>query len=384
LKTFQIYYSSDALPTTWDELVTHDLFLQTKYLKALELAAPSNIVLFYVGIYSNEKLIGIAIIQRVKLYLKDMFRKTKVSCFKEFFQNIISKVLKGNILVVGNLTHTGQHGVYFSSHEIALNDYLSLVFEALNQLKREIKSAQNKTIRLILFKDFFTKDIAFNNQVQFSKHKLHRVSVQPNMIMGVRSNWKDMNNYISDLNKKYRDRYKRAKKKRDGIRTIELDLDTIKLNKEKLHNLYLNVSNHAKFNSFILPELHFYTMKFNLGDDFKVFGYYLNDELVGFYTLILNGKQLETYFLGYDSEYQYANQLYLNMLYDMLDYGITNQFSSIIYARTAMAIKSSVGAKPHQMEMYLKHTNRILNSILRPVFGLMNPKQNWEERHPFH
>ena len=150
-----------------------------------------------------------------------------------------------------------------------------------------------------------------------------------------------------------------------------------------MHELYLNVSDNARFNTFILPQNHFYELKLKLKDKFKVYGYYLNDVLVGFYTLILNGKDLETYFLGYDSKHQYSNQLYLNMLYDMLQFGIENRFDTIVYARTAMAIKSSVGAKPEPMVMYLKHTNPFLNAILYPVFKLMNPAQNWEERHPF-
>ena len=378
-----MYYSSEALPITWDDLAIHDMFLQSKYLKALEKAAPDNIQLFYIGIFDNQKLIGVAIVQRVKLYLKDMFRKTEVSCLKEFFQNVISKVLKGNILVVGNLTHTGQHAIYFEDNQISYTEYLNLVFEALNQLKEEIKRTQCKTIRMILLKDFFTKKDKYNNQGEFDKHDLHRLSVQPNMIMEVRSNWKTIDDYISDLSKKYRDRYKRAKKKLGTIEPVELDLEAIQLNANQLHRLYLNVCNNAKFNSFILPDNHFYIMKENLEDDFKVFGYYLDGKLIGFYTLILNNKQLETYFLGYDSEHQYSNQLYLNMLYDMLAYGIGHQFLSIVYARTAMAIKSSVGAEPYGMVMYMKHTNTILNTILRPVFSLMNPKQEWEERHPF-
>lgn len=105
--------------------------------------------------------------------------------------------------------------------------------------------------------------------------------------------------------------------------------------------------------------------------------------MVGFYTLLLNNSTLETYFLGYDSEHQYKNQLYLNMLYDMAKYGIENKFSTIVYARTAMEIKSSVGAKPKPMVMYLKHTNGLINIMLKQVFRLMNPKQNWKERHPF-
>ena len=116
---------------------------------------------------------------------------------------------------------------------------------------------------------------------------------------------------------------------------------------------------------------------------FRVYAYYLDNQIVGFYTLILNNKSLETYFLGYDSQYQSKHQLYLNMLYDMLQFGIENKLRQVVYARTAMAIKSSVGANPFKMIMYLKHTNWLMNLLLKVIFKLMNPKQNWEERHPF-
>ena len=75
--------------------------------------------------------------------------------------------------------------------------------------------------------------------------------------------------------------------------------------------------------------------------------------------------------------------MYLNMLYDMADFAIKNEFTSIVYARTAMEIKSSVGAKPQKMFVYLKHTNLCMNIILKRIFKLMNPTQEWEERHPF-
>ena len=127
----------------------------------------------------------------------------------------------------------------------------------------------------------------------------------------------------------------------------------------------------------------FYSLKKRLKENFRVFGYYLDNELIGFYTLILNNKVLETYFLGYDKEHQYPNQLYLNMLYDMVDFAIENKFTSIVYARTAMEIKSSVGAESKEMVMYMKHTNEVVNAILKQVFSFMNPTQKWKKRHPF-
>ncbi|MCF7559568.1 GNAT family N-acetyltransferase [Sabulilitoribacter multivorans] len=359
------------------------MFLQSHYLKALEEASPDNIQWFYVGVFKDNVLVGIAVIQRVQLYLKDIFRQTNVSCIKTFFKDLVSKILKGNILVVGNLTHTGQHGVFFNTETVSQSEFFEVIFSALNDIKDRIKTDQNKKIRAIMLKDYFTDDLIHNSKEVFNDAKLHRVFVQPNMILSIKPEWIVFENYVNDLNKKYRDRYKRARKKRNSIKPIELNLEEIKAHSKELHKFYMNVSNNAKFNTFILPENHFYSLKSQLNEDFKVFGYYLKDKLVGFYTLILNNSALETYFLGYDEAHQYENQMYLNMLYDMLEFGIKHKFKTVVYARTAMEIKSSVGAEAKPMVVYLKHTNRFLNAILKQVFKLMNPSQDWEERHPF-
>lgn len=379
---YRIFKSINEVPQQWDNLVVHDIFLKRTYLKALEEASPKNINPFYIGIFKADTLIGVALVQRVQLYLKDMFRDTKVSCIKTFLKDAISKVLKGNILVVGNLTHTGQHGMYFNSKEISKSDFYSFIFQGISEIEAIIKKNQGKTIRLIMLKDFFEDD-AMLDDIFFQKEKLHRAIVQPNMVMNIRDVWGCNDDYIGCMNKKYRTRHKRAKKKLNSIVCKEMSLEEVKSNSSLLHSLYLNVSNNAKFNTFILPEHHFYTYKLQLKENFRVFGYYLKDELIGFFTLILNNEQLETYFLGYDSKHQYPNQLYLNMLYEMAKFGIEHNFKHVVYARTAMEIKSSVGAKPKAMRLYLKHTNSFLNAILKQVFRLMNPSQDWEERHPF-
>ena len=100
--------------------------------------------------------------------------------------------------------------------------------------------------------------------------------------------------------------------------------------------------------------------------------------------MILNNKKLETYFLGYNPELQHEYQMYLNMLYNMANFGIENKMETIVFARTAMEIKSSIGAKPHTMYLYLKHTNNIIaNTVLKFIVKYMNPIREWQERHPF-
>ncbi|PNQ75443.1 GNAT family N-acetyltransferase [Hanstruepera neustonica] len=380
---FKIFDTSDKLPNDWDSLGPHDIYLQRNYLQALEKASPNNISSYYIGFYNDDVLIGIALVQRVQLYLNDIFRNHKDSCFQERFKNVISRILKGNILVVGNITHTGQHGIYFDTQKMPYDTFLKCLFEALNDLKTHIRSKHGKKIRAVLMKDYFLNETIHDYSTVLSNFGLTKVSVQPNMIMDVRSHWKTFDEYIGNLHKKYRDRYKTARKKSRQIIKRELDINAIQEQSKSMYELYKNVSDNARINTFILPQDHFLIYKKQLGDQFKVYGYYFKNELIGFYSLILNQPYLETYFLGYDTAYQYKNQLYLNMLYDMAQYGIENKFKHIVYARTAMEIKSSIGAKPLKMVMYLKHTNWLLNTLLKYIFQFMNPSTEWQERHPF-
>ena len=381
---FKIYKSVSELPTTWDSLPTRDVFLKTPFLKALEVSCPNNIETNYVAIFKDDCIAGIAIIQRVELYLDDVFRNTSDNALKRVTKSVIAKVVRGNTLIVGNLMHTGQHGLYFNPLVIAQTTYLETVFKAIDSLSIQIKQDYNKTVRMVCFKDYFETDAIHTEAALFTTHKLYKVQVQPNMIFDIPEQWATINDYATALTKKYRSRYKTALKKASVITKKELNLEAIEAASDQIYSLYKNVSDNASVNSFLLHDRHFFNLKKELNDQFRLFGYYLNDELVGFYTLILNTTHLETYFLGYNPEYQYKHQLYLNMLYDMLSFGIVNKYTQIVYARTAMEIKSSVGAKPKTMHIYMKHTNTtFLNPLLKRIVSTLNPSINWEERHPF-
>ena len=380
---YKIFTEYSQLPDAWDALANHDVLLQSTYLKALENSSPNNISWYYVGIFKDDYLAGIAVIQHVQLYLKDMFRINSSAKWKAVVRSLLSKVLKGNILVVGNLMQTGQHGIFFDGIQLSQTDYIETLFKALEAIQISIKKTDKKTIRVLLFKDYFEEDTIHQSQEYFKQNGFYQLNVQPNMVLTIPSHWKHFDHYLNDLSAKYRTRYKRAVKKLGNMSVKELQLDTIQLHSKQLYDLYKNVCNNAPFNTFILHEAHFYQLKKALQDNFKIFGYFLNEKLVGFHTLILNNHQLETYFLGYDETHQHSNQLYLNMLYMMLHFGVDNRFETIVYARTAMEIKSSVGAKAVPMSMYLKHTNKLINLMLKWLFKVMNPSSTWEERHPF-
>lgn len=381
---YKLYRSISDLPNSWDSLLVENVFLKTAFLKALESSSPTNISTYYLTVFSSDELVGIAIIQRVQMYFDDVFRKTSNQLFKRCGKWLISKIVKGNALIIGNLMHTGQHGLYYNSEKITQTNYLNLISEAVAELTQTIQQQFNKKIRIIAFKDYFEYDDIHLNQAFFKKEALYKAKVQPNMIFEVDSEWRSSDDYVAAFNKKYRRRYRTARKKSASIEKRELELDDIQSHSETIYQLYENVSDNAGINSFKLNNKHFYHLKKHMKADFKFFGYFINEELVGFYTLIRNYDKLETYFLGYNQDLQHQHQMYLNMLFDMAFYGINHQFKQVIFARTAMEIKSSIGAKPNDMFIYLKHTNNVIaNTVLKLVVKYANPIREWEERHPF-
>jgi len=380
----KIYNNVSELPERWNTLVAHDVFLQTPFLNALEQSCPNNINLYYIGVYSSNTLVGIIIMQWVEIYAKDIFRKSNDHYLKKISKILVAKIVRGNALVVGNLMHTGQHGIYFNDKKISQSVYLEEVFKALNKVSNQIKKTHNKRIRIIGFKDYFDNDRIHSSSEFFMTKNLYKIQVQPNMIFSLPTHWNMIEDYIFELKNKYKRRYKTARKKIGAINSKELTIKDLETASNILYSLYKNVSDNAKVNSFVLPQNHFISLKEHMQNNFKVFGYFLNNELVGFYTLILNNEILETYFLGYDDKRQSQHQIYLNMLFDMLTYAINNNFKTLVFARTAMEIKSSVGAKPNTMHIYMKHANNfIANKILKLIVNTLNPIKKWNERHPF-
>lgn len=381
---FKIYRQANKLPAVWDALPSKDVFLKTDFLKGLEASIPKNISAYYVGVFKDGILVGIAVFQRVELYANDIFRKSNSSKLKQIAKQLLSKIVKGNALVVGNLMHTGQHGLFHSNNQISQTEFLSQIEQALEVLKLEIYSTFNRKIRVIVFKDYFEEDVIHDNLNFFKANNFYKIQVQPNMVFSISEAWNNTEDYISAFNKKYLRRYNTARKKAIHLEYRPLNADYLKNNSESLYKLYETVSDHAGINTFKLQENHFYELKIHLKDKFQVFGVFLEAELVGFYSLILNNNTLETYFLGYRKSLQHQYQMYLNMLFNMVSFGIENGFKDIVFARTAMEIKSSIGAKPITMHIYLNHTNSIIaNTILKGIVTYLNPIQKWEERQPF-
>jgi hypothetical protein len=376
--SFTIYQSIAELPETWNEVAVENVFLQTHYLNVLEQSAPVNMKCFYIGVYDNHELIGVSLAQYLDLNKLESFGE-RDKCVKTAIRNFVFKNFASHVLFLGNNMITGQNGYAFSK-EIDFEHISEILIQSAEEITHYFKEKKIK-IHLVSFKDFYE-----DCSIELKKYRfeaLYEFNAQPNMIFYLDEQWKSADDYVASFSKKYRDQYKRAHKKFDGIQVKNLSYEQILHHEEKLYDLYHYVAKNAPFNTFFLAPNHFSTMKKQCGTNFLLFGYFLDGKLVGFHTLLLNGSVLETYFLGYDSEVQKENMLYLNMLYNMTEFGITHGFKKIIFGRTALEIKSSIGAVPVKMSGFLYHRNKLINRYIDKIFPKLEPEMEWQQRHPF-
>jgi predicted N-acyltransferase len=376
--TFSIFQKVNELPEKWDEIAHSNAFLQISYLKVLEHSAPTNMKCFYIGIFENSKLIGVALAQYLNLnQLKSFGERDK--CIKTYVRNFIFRNFASHVLFLGNNMITGQNGFAFAT-SMDSTCISEILYNCAEELVDYFKN-NNVTIHIVSFKDFYKDSAAALKRNAFSH--LYEFNTQPNMIFELDKKWKTEEDYVASFSKKYRDQYKRAHKKFDGIKIQELTLAEIENNEERIYELYHFVAKNAPFNTFFLARNHFSTFKKQCENRFVMVGYFLNNELIGFHSILLNGNVLETYFLGYDEQIQKENMLYLNMLYNMTSYGILHQFKKIIFGRTALEIKSSIGAQPVMMSGFLFHTNSLINKHISKIFPKLEPSLEWQQRHPF-
>jgi predicted N-acyltransferase len=376
--SFQIYSSVSQLPHAWDTVAARNIFLSIAYLGIAEKSAPTNMYSHFIGVFKETKLVGVAVSQFINLSDLNSFGERDTH-LKTIVRNFVFKNLSSKVLVIGNNMLTGQNGYCFSDH-LSTVDGLAVLKQAAVALKLLFLTKGLKT-HLTIFKDFSEKDITFATAAHFKR--FYKFSTQPNMIFSITDNFKTFDDYINCLNKKYRDQYKRARKKATNITKRKLPFDEITKYDARIYELYMNVAKNAPFNTFYLPANHFQIFKDSLKDQFLFYGYFIEDELIGFNTLIKNRNDIDTYFLGYDENYQREKMLYLNMLYDMIAYSINKGYKRIIFARTALEIKSSVGAKPIPMYGLMQHSNFFINLFISKMFRYFEPKIDWQQRNPF-
>ncbi len=388
--SFAVYDSVSMINKEhWNAIVKYGSeFLQLTYLNVLEKTPPENMRFHYSIIYDARKPFAIAYFQVID-FSSESFSNMLESESEEF-RCVVTNYIKRHItrhliktadninmrlLICGNACLSGENG-FTASPEI---DKI-LAFDALADVIYRISRAEKLRgkIAAVLVKDFYADTIKHSKELE--EFKYHDFLVEPSMIVDIA--WKTFDDYLNSMSKKYRNRAKGIVKKGTAIERRNFSTEEIKANSKQIGQLYNNVHLKAKFRMASLSPEYFVEMKNELKDKFNFVAYYFNEKLVGFKTTYILKHDVEAHFIGLDYNVNKEIELYQNILYDYVKEAIDNKAKQLFLGRTASEIKSTIGAKAHELRCYVRHRNPLSNRIIKPFVDYLKPT-DWIPRNPF-
>jgi hypothetical protein len=188
--------------------------------------------------------------------------------------------------------------------------------------------------------------------------------------------------YQNALTSKYRIRKNKIYKLNEHTEVISIDKLNFDVYENEIQKLFSNVLERSKFKLMNLNSNYFKTFLEQESDVFKMEGYLIHNQLVGFISYFEFEHDIEVHYLGLDYQKNDIYKLYNFILYKMIEKGYDHQREMVCLSRTAQEIKSTLGAQPIKVYNYLKVNNSVVNKIV-PLFLEKLKPEVWQERNPF-
>ncbi len=378
---------SGVAPALWDNhLPENHFFLSREYLLSLEKTTGNEVRYRYLIIELNGIPAGFGFFQIITFRgsnveagvapsMSDFFAYAGYA-FKKAIVNVVNKISM-NLLVSGNTFVTGDYGFYFTTYLKNSGQALTAVKDGIQKIIAEEKDK----ISGVLIKDFYENQKSAWENLKDDGYLEFRVN--PNMILEVQQSWNTFENYLSSMSSKYRTRMKKALKKSAELEIREMDTAEMERRITEMDNLYGQVVNEADFKLAKLDIRYLLRLKELRGECFGVLGFFKNNELLTFISYCEHDGELVAGFMGMNRLQNKEHDLYLNVLLQLARLGIERKTNRVIYGRTAMEIKSSVGALPQPMYLYVRHRSAAVNFIIRRVVRYLSREPEWTLRTPF-
>ncbi|NNF21860.1 MAG: GNAT family N-acetyltransferase [Saprospiraceae bacterium] len=370
----------------WNRVCRNSIYFNSDYLELLESYGPDGYTYYYAIVYLNGEAEGIYYFQKKTIELAKDFRvhthsKNPLKKIGVFFQKQFFRMIRYELLVFGNVLLTGEYAYFFRNENPGKSEFNKLTNTVLRQVQEFIKANKGRKFKSVLSKDFYV-DSALSHG-PFPMNDFTEFQVQPDMILKIKPDWASFADYTASVKSKYRVKFKKVNSKGRDLEYRDLSPDDMASLKNDIHKLYLNTSQRASFSLFVLHDEYFLQLKKTFPDRFIATGVFLDDKLVAFYTLILNGENADAHFLGYNPALNSRYQIYFNILLKLIEKSISLNAKILNLSRTALEIKSSVGAEPFSMNIYLKINNNFLNNRLSWILKRTVPAVDWIQRRPF-
>lgn len=385
--TFSGFEDIEAIPQEdWNAAVKdHNTFLSYPYLSIIHKQKTESFRFRYVIVYHHKKPMGVVYFQ-VNDFSASLFgeliahqiselQSKRASIFKKYIQHSENGTIM-RLVTCGNNFISGEHGFFIDVN--SKKTKFKLVEGVIDAVAREEKLRGK--ISAILVKDFYEE--GFGDKDCWYCTKFIHFNVEPNMIIDLPEGLSSLNDYIACFSKKYRNRAKAILKAGEILVKKRLSAEEIIRHNDDLYALYLNVFKQAKFKLAHLSKNYFSDVVKAENNLFYVDAWFMDDQIVSFASGFYLPTEIEAHYVGFDYAINKTYELYQNILYSYIEEAIAAKKQSINLGRTASEIKSTVGAKAHELICYIKPQNTVSKLILKPFMQFLQPTE-WIPRNPF-
>ena len=376
-KTARFYATVDDIPEViWQSLdCEKNLYLHRNFLKSIEKNHRNLCVKYIVLFDDNDSPKAIASVQIIDFYLDAI--KNDFELFIKKLRKIASKLhifpdkKALQLLICGNTFVSGEHGIFIKKG----CDKKLIIKEIAKSILHLAEKDKSLKIDAFLLKDFINESLFITDELKY--YNYHPFSVEPNMVLKLDENWGSFDDYLAALKTKFRVKAKKAFELSSEIKIEDVTLENIDAHLPKMTALYKKVASKADFNLSDFNLDTYLDLKQNFGENYILKIYSIEDKTVGFLSGMITNNSLDAHFVGIDYSLNKKYAIYQRMLYNYIEIAISKGLEAINYGRTASEIKSSVGAEPQALTMYLRHKKSLTNRILKLFLQRIQPT-------PFH
>ena len=362
-----------------------NVFLSHSYLRVLHKEKSEHFRFRYVIIYNRKTPIGVVYFQ-INDFPASLFgeliekqitelKSKKTSVFQRYINHNEDETIM-RLVTCGNNFISGEHGFYIDVN--SKKTVFKLVEGVIDCVSRAEKLRGK--ISAILVKDFYEE--GFGDKDCWYCTRFKHFNVEPNMIIDLPNGISNLTDYIYCFSKKYRNRAKGILKASASLTKKRLSNDEVSFYKDTMYALYTQVFNQAKFKLVHLSPNYFEDVIKANTNSFYVDAWFLEDKMLSFACGFCLENEVEAHYIGFDYSHNKEFELYQTILYSFIEQAIVMHKTKVNLGRTASEIKTTVGAKPHELLCYIKPQNTVSKLILKPFMQFLQPTE-WIPRNPF-
>lgn len=371
--SFSLRHTAEGLQDVIEALNNErKLELTFPYLRSMEQALP-DLKFRYAVIYKEGVPVLFAYFQLVTLNAGN-FHFSKDKEFVRRLVHFMLSVKNFRVLFSGNAMRNETACYCFDAAAMSDVEALEIIAAAAE------KTAFDECATAIIL-----KDISGNSELGALINKLgyHTPWNDYTMTLDIDDEWGSLAGYFNALSRKYRARAAKITAAAGGLELRALIYDDLVRFEGEMNTLFSNVTDSQAFVLTEPAKEHFCILKKSYGEDFEVFGYFLDGVMIAFYSAFITEGAYELYYAGINYEPNAIHQLYFNILFSGLERAIVLNKNQLKLGRTSFDAKASLGAKAVELPYFIK-TNGVPASVVKwfaNFFGTIE-ESKWKLRNP--